>query len=794
MLLRYVELQNFMSHESEAVHLPANGMFVLHGDSGSGKSSMIVDGPGFALFGVQATRFSKLSELRHHDHPGQPMSVRVVYEFADGEKIAFARGIDGRDSSWAEAYKVLDDPDADPPLLAKGANEVKRLVARKIGVDAKQFYASFVCRQQEFALLTDLRGTERKALVHQMLGMRELDKAYAIATKEYRRANAELKSLQGSIGDRTKQQIDKQLAEIRDRAQQAARRVTDGETQLRQSQTELDQAEREIAPYEQRIQAHARIRELKVKRTALETERAAAAERAERHRRARRLIDENAGFASEHQELSARRERLREDYARSTRYTKTQQTFVAASERLSEARLKLREALPEDQQLLSELKLSAYARELTPEFATAGPGRASAEIADAPSADAQALAERRAAIRAEISSAARERQGRETERDQLIETGQCFTCLRDLGDDHDHQRVLANLNGKLEQLQQAEEHGQAQLAAIERALPALKQVEETSSEVERLSGELQTIRGEGAVHENLQALVEEGERLSVRIATLEEKLAESRAANRDLDDRAETKLAELDGQLTALRSELDELVVRAGEAVDEQRVRTLQETVSRARGLRDQASGALPELGRAKVDAERDLQAAEKETEALTRQLEQGEQARVKALDLEQVQTLLQGFQRKLAHDIRPPLEEISSEMLNQISRGRHVSMQIDDNYEISVERSEGSMLQAVGLSGGEIVRANFCLRLALTRLVSQRTGVPVSFLVLDEPERGQDPGHIERIAELLGGLRGHYQQQFMISHAGGLLHTDEVDYILEFGAQGPNRIQLTHA
>jgi exonuclease SbcC len=168
---------------------------------------------------------------------------------------------------------------------------------------------------------------------------------------------------------------------------------------------------------------------------------------------------------------------------------------------------------------------------------------------------------------------------------------------------------------------------------------------------------------------------------------------------------------------------------------------------------------------------------------------------RRRALLLEQLQTHLRGYQRALAREIRPALEEIASEMLQRISGGRHRAMQIDDDYEIEVQSAEGSWLKTAMLSGGEEIRANICLRLALTRLVSQRTGVPVSFLVFDEPLPAQDAGHVERILELLASLRPFYPQQFIISHVGDLRHADEIDYILEFAAaRGRQRATLVNA
>ena len=80
MRLRSIEVENFLSHHMEKLLLPAEGIFVAAGTSGSGKSSLLIDAPGYALFGSNATRVRarKQTALRHRDHPGEPMSVRVL--------------------------------------------------------------------------------------------------------------------------------------------------------------------------------------------------------------------------------------------------------------------------------------------------------------------------------------------------------------------------------------------------------------------------------------------------------------------------------------------------------------------------------------------------------------------------------------------------------------------------------------------------------------------------------------------------------------------------------------------
>jgi hypothetical protein len=52
-----------------------------------------------------------------------------------------------------------------------------------------------------------------------------------------------------------------------------------------------------------------------------------------------------------------------------------------------------------------------------------------------------------------------------------------------------------------------------------------------------------------------------------------------------------------------------------------------------------------------------------------------------------------------------------------------------------------------------------------------------------------QDPGHIQRIVNLLDSLRPFYQQQFLISHVGDLRNATELDYVIEFRRERPRAL-----
>lgn len=67
--------------------------------------------------------------------------------------------------------------------------------------------------------------------------------------------------------------------------------------------------------------------------------------------------------------------------------------------------------------------------------------------------------------------------------------------------------------------------------------------------------------------------------------------------------------------------------------------------------------------------------------------------------------------------------------------------------------------------SGGEAFRADFALRLGLSRLLARRAGVPLRFLVIDEGFGSQDAEGLRALVEVINGIRDYYDKILVISH-----------------------------
>jgi len=68
--------------------------------------------------------------------------------------------------------------------------------------------------------------------------------------------------------------------------------------------------------------------------------------------------------------------------------------------------------------------------------------------------------------------------------------------------------------------------------------------------------------------------------------------------------------------------------------------------------------------------------------------------------------------------------------------------------------------------SGGEADLANLSLRLAISRIIADRTGAnPINFLILDEIFGSQDPSRKRSVMAALTRLSSQFRQIFLITH-----------------------------
>ena len=116
----------------------------------------------------------------------------------------------------------------------------------------------------------------------------------------------------------------------------------------------------------------------------------------------------------------------------------------------------------------------------------------------------------------------------------------------------------------------------------------------------------------------------------------------------------------------------------------------------------------------------------------------------------------------KLNSEIRPTLAALAGETLAQITNHRYGRVEIDESFKASIY--DENKTKPV-ISGGEEDVLALALRVALSRYILDKSGMPASMLVMDEVFGSLDADRRANVMEMFDGLSEIFPQIILISH-----------------------------
>jgi exonuclease SbcC len=658
-----------------------------------------------------------------------------------------------------------------------------------------EFFNTYFTGQKELAVMAAMGPTDRARFLSRVLGYEKLRLAQDRLREARSGLRGELTGLERGMADAAA--LDEERAQTERRASEAQEAVTQAE---RARGTAAETLERE-GP------AWTRVVELRESALVLDGE--------------RRVAERDVG--------EARREFERLD--------KELAEALAARGRLDELRAPLEEVPPlkeELERLEHEAKGAGKRRSLTGQLSELGEQVERLRERRARMGDvARALKDAQTALEAARSGLAqaeseqektktawvRDRQDAETKRanlrDQYLDhqrhrhsvldagdDGECPICKRPLGEVY--QDVLGTLDRQMEEIEvkgkffrqridqlkdmpdavrEAEERGEQAGESVEQAVQEvarcedrvreaneldaeLKRAEQRKAELEREVTELpeayDTARHD-AVRERLRELeptVQLATQLDTKAAHAEQLVSQAEAAERALSERES-----LVSQLAAALADLG-----------------YDETVyAEARQRYEGAEAALRDSELHLASVQGDLKAARTALDSAERRIREREERAARIGELEKELRLHDELDRAL-HDLRlelntamrPELAERASEFLSGLTDGRYGELDLDEQYQVLVV--EEGVAKPV-ISGGEEDLTHLVLRLAISQMVAERAGQPLSLLVLDEIFGSLDEHRRHSVVQLLRGLADRFPQVVLITHIESV--RDGVDRVL---------------
>ena len=766
-----LRLINFRQHESTELRFD-RGLIGIVGPNGSGKTTLL-EAIAYALYGVPGTRGTR-ETLRRRGAPPRSR-FEVTLEFTLGaHHYALTRTL-----TSAELKQ-------DGQTIANSTGAVTERVNALLGMTRDEFFNTYFTGQKELAVMAAMGRTERAQFLSRVIGYDRLRDAQERLRQERSSMRSQLAGIEQGLSDPDAIEADLSLAVSALESGRSARAAALG--------LERSASERLAVLTPGWIEAQQR----RTAWQALDGERGVIDKRAAVVREQFRAIDQQLAAALQARErLTLLAPLLVEWRALANEREGLERAALAYSARSKsaarrdQARRRLDELEPQLKMLPDAVRLAA----LTLTRAAAVTAR---EVTG------QQLTERRTRWTQDVQEtrtkleAFRDRYRELKQQRDLVEErgadGICPTCGRPLGANF---ATMLDLLGR--QMEEVETDGtyyrqrETQLADIPLDLGELesesKRLEQDSRRATEALGQAQA---QARQRTDLEA---ERGRLTEEVANLEVELAGPAGAyDAKRHEQVRTRLAELEPSRrdhdrlagTAARAEslvaeaaVAEQVASTAEAelaVLDQRLATLAwsaELFGATETAVREAELALQRSRFAAQSAAMQLERAEKDREAaLVRQADRAtkaEKARKLGADinlLDELDLAFSDLRTELNLQLRPELSDRASSLLRDLTAGRYVDLELDESYvPMVVEDGEAKPV----LSGGEEDVVNLALRLAISQLIADRAGQPLSLLVLDEIFGSLDEEHRASVLTLLRALSDRFPQVILITHVDGM-------------------------
>lgn len=769
MLIRRMHLTNFRQHaDTELVF--ERGLTGIVGPNGAGKTTLL-EAIAWAIYGIDAARGKKDSIRRRGAPPRSRVEVELEFELG-AHRYRVVRSL--------HAAELFLDGDAAP--IANSLAAVTEKLTRLIGMTREEFFNTYFTGQKELAIMAQMSAPERAQFLSRVLGYEKLRTAQQRLKERKRVVQATLDALTIDLGDATRLAAEEAQASDRlQSAEAASARLSAGHQAAQAALTAL-------RPDAQRWEAlRATVMSLEGDLKVAEHGAGTAREQFVRLDKeladalgAKTRLDELGPALAPLAGLVAEREML--DAARE----------AAGGKRSLEAR---------------QSEISRQAERVAQRLSELPPLAVAAQVAAARAEADANLTRLTQEVDARRTARIREKQDAETQRKNLLAQhedlqeqrrrleaagpgGICPTCSRPLGDGY-----ASVLEVLLRQIEEVESQGKFYRQRIEQLqmepsdLLDLVRQRDAATELARALAD-QTARLEQQVAERGRLEVERVA-LTAQVAELARGIA---AAPERYDDarHAEVRslIAALEPQtLLAVRLRVsaeraEALVAEAAQAEQE-----LSRREARARELSERLGGAgwsaegFERMRASLREAERAVQVSEVDnaraagelTGALARRGEVARRREERERRAEQVRRLgdelvlqqeldraLGDLRTDLNSALRPDLSDLASGFLRDLTTGRYTDLELDEDY-LATVIDEGEAKPVI--SGGEEDVANLALRLAISQMIAERAGQPLSLLILDEVFGSLDEERRASVVDLLRRLADRFPQVILITH-----------------------------
>lgn len=796
MYLLSIKLENYRRFKSAEIDFP-DGIVGIIGNNGAGKSTLM-EAISWALYGNEASRTSK-EEIKTITAKISDV-CRVILDFQiDGENYRVVRELKGATHSVDASVLV------NKKVTARGTNSTNDLIEKTLGMDYKAFITSFFAKQRELNALSDFQPYKRKELLTRMLGIETIESALKSLRYDKRILEEKLNLNKTYLKDKIKlksekEEKEKSLLILEDNFKDKSMKFQSQLVALKDQEKTWEELKSKYEQYNSLSQ------EKSIKQTEREglQNQLAVQEKEKEH-----LLQ----LVSEKEKLEPLL--LSYDEAKKKLSLYDQLKIKAEHKEITLNQVRdMEKSIASDQERLALLEKQLVQKEEVEKNLN--------QIKEkSVSVESQLEQARNNYMRLEASfkSAKDEKAKLMSQMENIEKLGPdsvCDRCLRPMGDDY--HKIKKHLLEEQEQLDRKLQTLEKEKNKIKEEGKGLKQTRtKLEEEKGKLQKSLENLYSSEGERKNLEKTSKEKSKNLLSLNEVLKNLGEinyytethdhlkkefeelEKVKERSTQLASEVKrIPQVEEMMGELKSKIM-LLTQAEEKIStqikdlkfsEEEYKKVEKELKEKREERHSAELLLKDLNHQIDTIKKEIGQIEDEIKKAVEMDKEIKREEEQRLYLEKLDLLFSDFRVSLIGRIRPTLSRYAKELFSELCENRYEDLELNEDYEIYIY-DQGERFSIERFSGGETDLANLSLRIAISLLISESSGVDFSFIILDEIFGSQDTGRKENILNALAKLKNRFRQIFLITHIDDIKDSVEnLIYVTE-NEDGTSELQL---
>jgi len=760
MIIKRLKLQNYRRFKNLELELPENIIGIL-GNNGVGKTT-IVESIGWCLYGNRIRRTDKQDIRSQFCDASEECIVELDFS-CGGNEYRLIRKLKGKNAIVEAAiYRGAEtEPEA---VQERGVNE---FIEKLLNLDYRSFFISVFAKQKDLAALSLYQPEERRKSIARLINIESIDRARDNVRSDRKSKRDTQNGMSAGLKD--EKELKNKQKELQVELENEVKKKNDEKEKFALKQKEVNELIQGFEKLNQQREQYQKICARIEKWESLKNESVSRLEalniEIDSLKKLTKEYEKLKPGLTEYKTVARIKEKL--DKA-SSKYFQLQalldekKRFEKQISREQFKNTKLTEELKNQQDFnknleLIEKEISEFDKELE--------------------SLRQQLAKNEGVLTT-IKSKGEEARNKKDKIEELGPESVCPVCTRPLKEHY--QPVLTNFENELVELRQ-------QYAIIKQTKDILtKKVQtiETALKEKRSSrdGILQAVEQFREREKQLKQGQEDLKELDKNLKQVDETIG--KIGKIEYDEKAHKENNKKFKALTELRDKLlkmEENVNRLPAVTDEvEQVKKVLVKYNDEIKKEKENQKTISYDEQKYLDVKKNLENSRGQVESLKDKIHLTEQKIIsinkdsERVDFEikenkKLRKLIKQLKDEVFGRVRPLIAARASELLHLTTQGRYSIMELDEDYNIYLY-DQAEKFPVNRFSGGEQDLANLCLRIAISQVVSERSGQSqINFIVLDEIFGSQDEQRKELILFALQRLYSQFRQIFIITHVDNI-------------------------